>query len=257
MSSSMDGRSFVVIASTASAEASIDGNTATSVDAGGCAGTSRSVNSVMTPSVPSDPTNNLVNDRPATSLNRGPPSRTARAVGEHDLHAEHVVGGHAVLHAAQAARVGRGVAADRAHLERRRVRRVPEAVLGGRLLDLGVEQTGLHDRDRVAPGRCGCRASSPADSTIPPSTAVEPPDRPEPAPRGTTGTCVGRGPPQYGLDVLGAGRAHDRARPPGIRIARPVLAVRRDQVPVGEDRTLGQFGDQFVHPPIIPRETWW
>ena len=55
-----------------------------------------------------------------------------RAVGEHDVEAEHVVGGDAVLHAAQAAGVGGDVAADRADLERRRVRRVPEAVLGAR-----------------------------------------------------------------------------------------------------------------------------
>ena len=41
------------------------------------AGTSRSVTSVMTPSVPSLPTNSFVSDSPATSFKRGPPSRTA------------------------------------------------------------------------------------------------------------------------------------------------------------------------------------
>ena len=66
-----------MIASTASAAASIDGNTATSVDAGGCAGTSRSVSSVITPSSPSDPTNSFVSDNPATSFSRGPPRRSA------------------------------------------------------------------------------------------------------------------------------------------------------------------------------------
>ena len=68
------------------------------------------------------------------------------AVGQHDLHAEHVVGRHAVLDAAQPAGVRRRVAADRADLERRRVRRVPEPVLGGCLLHLDVEQARLHDR---------------------------------------------------------------------------------------------------------------
>src|SRR6202000_2388783 len=42
-----------------------------------CAGSSRSVTSVMTPSVPSLPTKSLVRLSPATSLRRGPPSRTA------------------------------------------------------------------------------------------------------------------------------------------------------------------------------------
>ena len=58
--------------------------------------------------------------------------RDEGAVGEHDVEAEHVVGRDAVLHAAQPAGVGRHVAADRADLERRRVGRVPEPVLGGR-----------------------------------------------------------------------------------------------------------------------------
>ncbi len=75
------------------------------------------------------------------------------AVGQNHLQAKHVVGGDAVLHAAQPAGVGRDVAADAADLERRRVRRIPEPVLGDRLLDLGVEQPGLDDGGAGRPGR--------------------------------------------------------------------------------------------------------
>ena len=115
----------------------------------GGAGSSRRVSSVITPEVPSEPTNNLVSDRPATSLSRGPAQPQRRAVGQHDLHAEHVVGGDAVLHAAQAAGVGRRVAADRADLERRRVGRVPEAVLGRGLLHLALNAPGWAMATRV------------------------------------------------------------------------------------------------------------
>ena len=68
-----------------------------------------------------------------------------RAVGQHDVEAEDVVGRHAVLHAAQAAGVGGDVAADRADLVGRRVRRVPEAVLARGGLHLRVEGTRLDD----------------------------------------------------------------------------------------------------------------
>ncbi len=77
MNSSIAGRNVAVTASTASAAAWTEPNVATIVDAGGCGGRSRSVTSVMTPRVPSLPTNSLVSDSPATSLTRGPPSRTA------------------------------------------------------------------------------------------------------------------------------------------------------------------------------------
>ncbi len=66
-------------------------------------------------------------------------------VGQHHLKAQHVVGGDAVFHAAQPAGVGGDVAADAADLERRRIRRIPQPVLGDGLLHLGVEQPGLRD----------------------------------------------------------------------------------------------------------------
>ena len=139
------------IATTASAAACTVGNVRDQRRrAGAWAGTSRRIARVTMPSVPSLPTNSLSSDSPATSLIRLPPRRDQRAVGEHDVEPEHVVGRDAVLHAAQPAGVGRDVAADRADLVRRRVRRVPEAVLRPRRLDLRVEGARLDDRDLAA-----------------------------------------------------------------------------------------------------------
>ena len=93
------------------------------------------------------------------------------AVGEHDVEAEHVVGGDAVLHAAQAAGVGREVAADRADLVRRRVGRVPEPVLGRRPLDLHVERARLDHRADAAPAAAGpapeCRVRPAPEPAVP------------------------------------------------------------------------------------------
>ena len=120
------------------------------------------------------------------------------AVGQHHLHAEHVVGGDAVFHAAQAAGVGRDVAADAADLVRRRVGRIPQAVLGDGLLDLGVEQPGLADRGAGDRDRRRCRASSP-------STARS---RRPPRWRHRTGRCPYRGsPPESGWRWPTAGRS--------------------------------------------------
>ena len=77
MNSSIDGRILPVIVTTACAAASTESNVATTVLATCCGGSSRRVTSVITPSVPSLPTNSLVSDSPATSLRRGPPRRTA------------------------------------------------------------------------------------------------------------------------------------------------------------------------------------
>ena len=76
MNSSIDGRILPVMVTTASAAASTESNVATTVHATCCGGSSRNVTSVITPSVPSLPTNSLVSDNPATSLSRGPPRRT-------------------------------------------------------------------------------------------------------------------------------------------------------------------------------------
>ena len=77
MNSSIDGRSRAVTPSTASTAASTVAKPATTMLDAFCLGTSRSVTSVMTPRVPSLPTKSFVSESPATSLSRGPPSRTA------------------------------------------------------------------------------------------------------------------------------------------------------------------------------------
>jgi len=116
MNSSIDGRILPVIATTASAAAATESNDATTVQPLCCGGSSRNVTSVITPRVPSLPDEQLgqaqsrnVFQARATEAHRG-------AVGEDHLHAKHVIGCDAVLHAAQAARVGRDVAADAADL---------------------------------------------------------------------------------------------------------------------------------------------
>ena len=186
MNSSIEGRSRRVMSRTVAVASSRVAKVATSVAGGRWAGISRSTTRVITPRVPSLPTNSLVSDSPATSLSRGPPSSHRGAVGEHDGQPEHVVGRDAVLHAAQPAGVGGDVAADRADLERRRVGRVPEPVLRGRRLDLGVERAGLGHQRCGSPGRRRSRVIRSVETTRQPSTADEPPDSPLPAPRGTT-----------------------------------------------------------------------
>ena len=85
---------------------------------------------------------------------RGPatqPDRGAVAGGTaHDRpHTEDVVAGDAVLEAAQAAGVGRDVAADRRPRRARGVRRVPEALLAHERLEIVVDDAGLDDADEV------------------------------------------------------------------------------------------------------------
>ena len=85
------------------------------------------------------------------------------AVGQHDLQPEHGVPGDAVLHAAQPARVGGQVPADRGYLEARRVGRVHQPVGGGGAVQVGVEHAGLGHGQLV--GRVelhGSRSSGPA-----------------------------------------------------------------------------------------------
>ena len=169
--------------------------------------------------------------------------RDQGAVGEHDVEAEHVVGGDAVLHAAQAAGVGRDVAADRADLERRRVGRVPEAVLGRRPLDVGVERAGLGD------GHLARRVD--LDGVHPLQAEHQTPvDRRRSAGQPTAGTSrhdadvVRRRPPHRGLHVLGALGAHHRQRHPGRLVLRPVEAVLLHRVDLGHHDASGQGCDQ-------------
>src|SRR5690606_40371145 len=71
------------------------------------------------------------------------------AVGEDDVEAEHVLGGDAVLHAAQPAGGGADVAADGAGLPAGGVRRVGEAVFADGAGEGGVDDAGIDDGDPV------------------------------------------------------------------------------------------------------------
>ena len=77
------------------------------------------------------------------------PEPPDRAVGEHDLHSEHVVGRDAVGEAVGAAGVLGNVAADRAGPLTRRVRGEIEAVFGGFVSQVQVDDAGFDYRDPV------------------------------------------------------------------------------------------------------------
>jgi hypothetical protein len=67
------------------------------------------------------------------------------------------------------------------------VRRIPQAMLSRRRLDLRIEGTGSTTATRLATSISIDFIRSRL-STMPPETAEAPPERPLPAPRGTTGT---------------------------------------------------------------------
>ncbi len=71
------------------------------------------------------------------------------AVRQRHLERQHRVAGHAVLHAAQPAGIRADVAADAADLVRGGVRGVEEPLGGGGCLEVGVDDSGLDDRDEV------------------------------------------------------------------------------------------------------------
>ena len=92
-----------------------------------------------------------------------------------------MVDGEAVLEAVRAARVLGDVAADRAHLLRRRIGRVVEAVGGDRARDVEVRDAGLDDDLAcVEVDRRGCGRAAPARSRSRPRPAARPPERPVP-----------------------------------------------------------------------------
>ena len=81
----------------------------------------------------------------AVGVERLPAELEQLAVGQHDPEPGDVVDGEAVLQAVRAAGVLGHVAADRAHLLARRVRRVEEAVRRDSARDVEVRDTGLDD----------------------------------------------------------------------------------------------------------------
>ncbi len=181
--------------------------------------------------------------QPGNVLQTGPTEPDRGAVGQHHLNAKYVVGGDAVFHAAQPAGVGRDVAADAADLIRRRVGRVPQAVLGDGLLHLGVEQPGLADRgtrDGVDDDVAHLLRRQ-HDSAVDRGGAT-----------GQTGAhaaghhryLVGGRPPQNGLHLFGPQRAHDGQGFARRRIQRAVLPVSLGDRGIGDDHSLGQLGNQ-------------
>jgi hypothetical protein len=78
MSSRAAGRTDATTEVTARPASTTSANVATTVATGGGSGRRRSVASVITPSVPSDPTNSRLRSYPATSLIVRPPRRSAR-----------------------------------------------------------------------------------------------------------------------------------------------------------------------------------
>ena len=93
-------------------------------------------------------------------------------------------------------------------------------------------------------------------STMPPSTALDPPDRPLPAPRGTTRYAVGGRPAHGGLD-LGRIPGPDHGDGRSCRwVAGPVEAVVLQRDVVGADgvsESLDQLLNRGVHRPTVAR----
>ena len=167
------------------------------------------------------------------------------AVGQHHLQAQHVIGGDAVLDAAQAAGVGGDVAADAADLERRRVGRVPQPVLGDGLLDLGIEQARLDDRGagHRVDGDVAHLLRRQHDAAV---DGGGPARQPGAHSARHHGDPVGGGPPQNRLHLLGALRADHGHRRAGVGIGGTVLAIGLQNVGIGDDGAFGEFGSQAV-----------
>ena len=177
------------------------------------------------------------------------------AVGEHHLQAEHVVGGDAVLHAAQPAGVGGDVPADAADLVGRRVRRVPQAVLADRPLHLGVEQAGLGDggAGHRIDGDLAHPLGGQHDAAVDRGRAAGQAGA-HPARHDRNPMCAR--PAKNSLYLFGFRRPNHRDRRSGRRIKGPVVAVGGDDVRVGDDDAVGQLGQQcgqrgHRHGPIV------
>ena len=167
-------------------------------------------------------------------LEPGPTEIYGPPIGEHHRHAQHIVRGHAVFHAAQTAGVRGDVAADRAELEGRGVRRVPQAVFGGGGLHLGVEGTRLddgHARDRIDADLAHLIQGE-HDSAG---------DRGAASGQSGTGAAGHDRHLRLGgdahdlLHLLGGGHSDDGQRYAGIRIVRSIPAVGVHRVGIGDD----------------------
>ena len=108
----------------------------------------RTVTSVTTPSRPSEPVM-MPEQVVAAGVEMLAAEAQHLAGHQHDLAAEHVVGGHAVFQAMHAAGILRHVAADGAGDLRGRIGRVIEAGIGDRVADREIGDAGLHHHDAV------------------------------------------------------------------------------------------------------------
>jgi hypothetical protein len=168
------------------------------------------------------------------------------AVREDDVEAEDVLGGHPVLHAAQAAGGRADVAADGAHLPAGGIRRVVQAVFADGPGQGGVDDAGFDDGDAVdrvdlqdpvhpgqgehdaAVGGVGCAGQAGAGALRD--------DR----------DAQGGGGAHHVLDLLDRTGQHDDGRRAGRAEARHVVGVGGRDVGVGEDRFGGQAAEQQV-----------
>ena len=93
-------------------------------------------------------------------------------------------------------------------------------------------------------------------STMPPSTALDPPERPLPGAPRHHRHPVRRRPPDRGLHLSGVLRADHGHGGAGVGVLGAVPAVLLDPLGVGDDDTLGQGVDQLGemggHAPIEP-----
>ena len=84
------------------------------------------------------------------------------------------------------------------------------------------------------------------DSTMPPSTAVAPPDSPVPIPRGTTAIRLAVAHRRTVCTSSVRRRPDHGHRGAGVGIGGPVLAIGLQNVRVGDDGAVGKFGSQAV-----------
>ena len=179
------------------------------------------------------------------------------AGGRDDLEGEHVVAGDAVLDAAQAAGVRGDVPADRRPRGARRVRRVPEPVLGGGGAQHVVHDARLHDREPLG----GVDLDDPAH---PLGREHDPAlDRVRPAGQARARAaghdrhrCRAQTATVAATSAVSSGRTTARARPYSAHSASSCRYEVED-VGVGQDAVGGECGTQLgqnLGPGVRPRE---
>ena len=199
---------------TAAAQRPTSSNAASSSSTRRGIGSSRTVTSTTTPSMPSEPTTSASRPRPGAS----PDLRAERqqlAVHRDELDREHVVDRQAVLQAMHATGILGDVAADRARDLRRRIGRVIQAVRRRCLRDREVRDAGLDARDAAA--------RIDFENPIEPRQHEQQPARDGQRAAGEPGAGAAR---HDGNGIPPAGAQH------GLNLLGGIAATRRDRVPV-------------------------